>query len=68
MKFLNIFSLKVLKLFGCLSFVVTVLAFDVLGRTSASIVYVREKSVIKGNNIPLPEKVNLGLYFHFETN
>ena len=38
-----------MKLFGCLSFDVTVLAFDVLGRTSASIVYLREKSVIKGN-------------------
>ena len=59
-----------MKLFGYVSFDVTVLASDVLGRTSASIVYLREKSVIRelSYKMLLPENVNLGLYFHFETN
>ena len=58
-----------MTLFGCLSFDFIILAFDVLGRTRASIVYLREKSVNKMQytyKIPLPGKVNLGLCFHFE--
>ena len=66
MNFLNIFSL-----FGCSSFDFNILAFNALGRTRASIVYLREKSVNKRQftyTIPLHEKVNLGLFFHFKRN
>ena len=54
-----------MTLFGCLSFDFIILAFNVLGRTRASIVYLKEKSVNKRHftyTIPLREKVNLGLF------
>ena len=66
MKFLNIFLQKVMTLFGCLSFDFIILAVNILGRTRASTVYLREKSVNKRQftyKIPLHEQVNLGLIF-----
>ena len=60
-----------MTLFGCLSFDFIILVINVLGRTRALIVYLRMKSVNKKQfnyTIPLPEKVNLGLFFHFEIN
>ena len=64
MKFLNIFSLKVVKLSGCLSFDVIVLAFDVLGIDP---VFKREIGNKRefSYKLPLPEKVNLGSIFSF---
>ena len=55
-----------MKLFGSLSFDVFVLAFDVLCRTSAlDRVFKREMGNKRefSYKIPLPEKVNLGLFF-----
>ena len=55
-----------MALFGCSSFNFKILAFNVLGRTRALIVYLREKSVNKRQfiyTIPLPEKVNLLFFF-----
>ena len=66
MKFLNIFPLKVVTLLRCVSFDFIILAFNVLGSTKASIVYLREKSANKRHSTyktPLPEKVNLGIFF-----
>ena len=56
---------------GCLSFDFIILVSNVLGRIRASIVYLREKSANLRqftNKISLLEKVNLGLFFHFEIN
>ena len=53
-----------MTLFGCLSFDVTVLAFDVLGRTSASTIYLREKSVIKGD-FPTKYRYLKKYYYYF---
>ena len=57
-----------MTLFGCVSFDFIILAFNVLGKPRASIVYLREKSVNKRHftyKTPLPEQVNLGLFFSF---
>ena len=70
MKFLNISSEKVVTLFWCVSFDFIILAFNILGRTRASIMYLKVKSVNKTQftyKTPLPEKVNSGL-FSFRNN
>ena len=47
MKFLNISFKKDVTLFWCVSFDLNILAFNILGRTRASIMYLREKSLNK---------------------